>query len=117
MGLYRQHLCVYVIKCKDMFVKEKKCIQQGQLCNVFMMYENQKKRRRQKKIKEHTSELQSRIRISYAVFCLKKKNIGIQKQFSNYYKKKKRKIEQKEKENSKDHETINPNKDSPNLNT
>ena len=24
---------------------------------------------------EHTSELQSRIRISYAVFCLKKKNI------------------------------------------
>src|SRR3546814_1849541 len=29
---------------------------------------------------EHTSELQSLMRISYAVFCLKKKKINIQKQ-------------------------------------
>src|SRR3546814_2703230 len=29
--------------------------------------------------KEHTSELQSLMRISYAVFCLKKKKINIQK--------------------------------------
>src|SRR3546814_2503896 len=28
---------------------------------------------------EHTSELQSLMRISYAVFCLKKKNIGYQR--------------------------------------
>src|SRR3546814_4626214 len=31
---------------------------------------------------EHTSELQSLMRISYAVFCLKKKNIRIKKQSS-----------------------------------
>src|SRR3546814_1815548 len=32
---------------------------------------------------EHTSELQSLMRISYAVFCLKKKNIIINKQIHN----------------------------------
>src|SRR3546814_4470050 len=32
---------------------------------------------------EHTSELQSLMRISYAVFCLKKKNIRIQ--YNTYY--------------------------------
>src|SRR3546814_5166051 len=32
---------------------------------------------------EHTSELQSLMRISYAVFCLKKKNIPEQTQLSN----------------------------------
>src|SRR3546814_10032660 len=31
-------------------------------------------RRRQERSEEHTSELQSLMRISYAVFCLKKKN-------------------------------------------
>src|SRR3546814_5468902 len=31
----------------------------------------------QKRSEEHTSELQSLMRISYAVFCLKKKNINI----------------------------------------
>src|SRR3546814_2158213 len=30
---------------------------------------------------EHTSELQSLMRISYAVFCLKKKKINMQKQY------------------------------------
>src|SRR3546814_2142097 len=34
---------------------------------------------------EHTSELQSLMRISYAVFCLKKKKI--KKAFDNYHKK------------------------------
>src|SRR3546814_3657364 len=33
---------------------------------------------------EHTSELQSLMRISYAVFCLKKKN-KLQKQSTNYF--------------------------------
>src|SRR3546814_3771934 len=32
-----------------------------------------------KRSEEHTSELQSLMRISYAVFCLKKKNINIPK--------------------------------------
>src|SRR3546814_2068358 len=32
------------------------------------------RRRRQRRSEEHTSELQSLMRISYAVFCLKKKN-------------------------------------------
>src|SRR3546814_6358558 len=34
---------------------------------------------------EHTSELQSLMRISYAVFCLKKKNITHLHQLSCYY--------------------------------
>src|SRR3546814_7987355 len=33
---------------------------------------------------EHTSELQSLMRISYAVFCLKKKNISINTQYPNH---------------------------------
>src|SRR3546814_1117558 len=33
---------------------------------------------------EHTSELQSLMRISYAVFCLKKKTINIEKDHSTY---------------------------------
>src|SRR3546814_4032556 len=33
-----------------------------------------RRRRRRKRSEEHTSELQSLMRISYAVFCLKKKN-------------------------------------------
>src|SRR3546814_1490780 len=36
------------------------------------------RRRVQSRSEEHTSELQSLMRISYAVFCLKKKNIIIQ---------------------------------------
>src|SRR3546814_9575225 len=34
---------------------------------------------------EHTSELQSLMRISYAVFCLKKKNKNIQQHSQNLY--------------------------------
>src|SRR3546814_8019375 len=34
---------------------------------------------------EHTSELQSLMRISYAVFCLKKKKIKTRKQMHNIY--------------------------------
>src|SRR3546814_5198342 len=34
---------------------------------------------------EHTSELQSLMRISYAVFCLKKKNTVIQQKYSIMY--------------------------------
>src|SRR3546814_2389984 len=34
---------------------------------------------------EHTSELQSLMRISYAVFCLKKKTLHIQFTLSNFY--------------------------------
>src|SRR3546814_7204997 len=33
---------------------------------------------------EHTSELQSLMRISYAVFCLKKKKTNVQHRISNY---------------------------------
>src|SRR3546814_9420992 len=34
---------------------------------------------------EHTSELQSLMRISYAVFCLKKKNTNLINKYSNLY--------------------------------
>src|SRR3546814_3903186 len=37
------------------------------------------RRRRQLRSEEHTSELQSLMRISYAVFCLKKKNESIKR--------------------------------------
>src|SRR3546814_3798578 len=37
---------------------------------------------------EHTSELQSLMRISYAVFCLKKKNIRYEKRHSKHDRKK-----------------------------
>src|SRR3546814_2019902 len=40
-------------------------------------------RRAERRSEEHTSELQSLMRISYAVFCLKKKNISTL-QFSNF---------------------------------
>src|SRR3546814_1869942 len=45
----------------------------------------------QQRSEEHTSELQSLMRISYAVFCLKKKNIKditklcIRQQLNNHY--------------------------------
>src|SRR3546814_10106571 len=38
-----------------------------------------RKRRRKRRSEEHTSELQSLMRISYAVFCLKKKTINKKK--------------------------------------
>src|SRR3546814_10848445 len=41
--------------------------------------ERDRSRRRHARSEEHTSELQSLMRISYAVFCLKKKNHKIQK--------------------------------------
>src|SRR3546814_6714902 len=39
---------------------------------------------REERSEEHTSELQSLMRISYAVFCLKKKNYTHIKQQTNY---------------------------------
>src|SRR3546814_8169574 len=41
-------------------------------------------RRHARRSEEHTSELQSLMRISYAVFCLKKKN-SIRKQMQTYH--------------------------------
>src|SRR3546814_6934178 len=41
---------------------------------------------RQGRSEEHTSELQSLMRISYAVFCLKKKNNNTTKTIENLYK-------------------------------
>src|SRR3546814_3983332 len=43
-------------------------------------------RRRRERSEEHTSELQSLMRISYAVFCLKKKNQNENKRTHNNYK-------------------------------
>src|SRR3546814_8199617 len=43
---------------------------------------------RQHRSEEHTSELQSLMRISYAVFCLKKKNIHITHHNTQQYKNK-----------------------------
>src|SRR3546814_8235114 len=40
---------------------------------------------RNKRSEEHTSELQSLMRISYAVFCLKKKNNLINRQMKKYH--------------------------------
>src|SRR3546814_6796169 len=42
-------------------------------------------RRRYERSEEHTSELQSLMRISYAVFCLKKKNITTTIHNTKYY--------------------------------
>src|SRR3546814_2601286 len=39
--------------------------------------------RRQLRSEEHTSELQSLMRISYAVFCLKKKNLKLTNKYKN----------------------------------
>src|SRR6184192_4938180 len=53
------------------------------------------RRRRQRRSEEHTSELQSPIDISYAVFCLKKKKKKKKKTNLNIKKKKKNKIKKK----------------------
>src|SRR3546814_8681929 len=45
--------------------------------NLILVPLSQLLPRRSKRSEEHTSELQSLMRISYAVFCLKKKNITI----------------------------------------
>src|SRR3546814_2579618 len=50
-------------RCKDKFVADPSTI-----CRARISI---------KRSEEHTSELQSLMRISYAVFCLKKKNIKI----------------------------------------
>src|SRR3546814_2571958 len=47
-------------------------------------------RRRHGRSEEHTSELQSLMRISYAVFCLKKKKQNHNKHKLNYYTSKRR---------------------------
>src|SRR3546814_5064515 len=49
----------------------------------FQRGELQQADRLQQDRKEHTSELQSLMRISYAVFCLKKKKIQVKKQTTN----------------------------------
>src|SRR3546814_2648188 len=41
-------------------------------------------KKRRARSEEHTSELQSLMRISYAVFCLKKKIINSEKKLSNF---------------------------------
>src|SRR3546814_7686665 len=51
------------------------------------------KSRSPRRSEEHTSELQSLMRISYAVFCLKKKNITTHKQPEMYVKHEIHKIE------------------------
>src|SRR3546814_4227151 len=43
-------------------------------------------RRQASRSEEHTSELQSLMRISYAVFCLKKNRTNSEKNITNYYK-------------------------------
>src|SRR3546814_2058531 len=43
---------------------------------IAMWLAVRRSKRNQKRSEEHTSELQSLMRISYAVFCLKKKNIS-----------------------------------------
>src|SRR3546814_8196371 len=43
-----------------------------------------RERLRERRSEEHTSELQSLMRISYAVFCLKKKNTKHQNQNTNH---------------------------------
>src|SRR3546814_9168306 len=52
-------------------------------CRSVEKSDNHEKRRSE----EHTSELQSLMRISYAVFCLKKKNKKNKKNISNTHKK------------------------------
>src|SRR3546814_3213281 len=46
----------------------------GQYMGSRVARRRQRRRHRERRSEEHTSELQSLMRISYAVFCLKKKN-------------------------------------------
>src|SRR3546814_1940655 len=50
---------------------------QGERLAAFDARLGELRRRRSQRSEEHTSELQSLMRISYAVFCLKKKKIKI----------------------------------------
>src|SRR3546814_4728100 len=47
---------------------------QGRPLDVFIAGDDAQAKARVERSEEHTSELQSLMRISYAVFCLKKKN-------------------------------------------
>src|SRR3546814_12414340 len=49
--------------------------QQGQPCGDGQLHRSSSVRPAFARSEEHTSELQSLMRISYAVFCLKKKNV------------------------------------------
>src|SRR3546814_7812570 len=65
------------------------------------------RRRQQERSEEHTSELQSLMRISYAVFCLKKKNKKKNAQRSNVHKfKHSHQTRQSSKNHKKSHSTI-----------
>src|SRR3546814_6594900 len=55
-------------------------LQARRLGNVGVYVSNASRRRRSE---EHTSELQSLMRISYAVFCLKKKNNKLKQQHTH----------------------------------
>src|SRR3546814_1257039 len=48
--------------------------------DAIVQFHHQRRGRRRRRSEEHTSELQSLMRISYAVFCLKKKKNEIMQQ-------------------------------------
>src|SRR3546814_7164572 len=74
-------VCVaYAIKAVvDARVRRQMVESNGSEALVQSILEGEELRRRHGRSEEHTSELQSLMRISYAVFCLKKKNL--QQQF------------------------------------
>src|SRR3546814_8729991 len=76
-------------------VREISCLVQGEDRQAFLpaslrlsqrmdsLYQHHRPPGRGSRSEEHTSELQSLMRISYAVFCLKKKNISDKDQLHN----------------------------------
>src|SRR3546814_11713966 len=62
--LFRSARSVCAVRAKDRFAASARCLDPGPGCTDI----------HRRRSEEHTSELQSLMRISYAVFCLKKKN-------------------------------------------
>src|SRR3546814_15970652 len=59
--------------------------QRGPLSSNARVSSNARRSSRVRRSEEHTSELQSLMRISYAVFCLKKKNNVIRHNYFTHY--------------------------------
>src|SRR3546814_3882652 len=57
--------------------------QKGTIVDMFNMFSGGALSRFSLRSEEHTSELQSLMRISYAVFCLKKKNTNLHTTYTN----------------------------------
>src|SRR3546814_4534570 len=62
-------------------------LRKAEKLSLVCLCEQKNGRARSPRSEEHTSELQSLMRISYAVFCLKKKNKTIQNHYNTHNRK------------------------------